>query len=1191
MASRREYEMLFQLNAQLGSSYSGTFKQAEGAIVSMQREIAALTKTQADISAYEKQQTAVENSKKKLEMLQQQYDNIQKEMQETGTFSSTLENRLLAKQKQIDKTTQSLQAQTDKLNHMGNALREAGIDTDGLTGETAKLGTQIDELKAKQEAAADKASSFGSTATTAFMAVGQALAAAGIAAALNKINKEFKEYIDASMEFETAMASVRRTVGGSKEEIAALGADFKGLSAEIPITTTELGKIAETAGQLGIARKDVYEFTEVMSMLATTTDLSADTAATMLAQFANITGLTDYERLGAVVADLGDATATTASKVVEMSQGMAAAASIAGFSETDILAVSAAVGSLGVESQAGSTAMSTLISTLYKSVETGNDKLTEFADVAGMSANEFAAAWRDDAVSAMNAFIQGLNDTERNGKSAIVILDDLGITNVRQTKAILGLAQAGDLLSNTIAQSNNAWEENTALQAKAGIMYDTTQNQLLMMQNQYNNLKVAIGDNYTPELQKLYAIGTKVLGGVTAFVEEHPELVQAISASIGVFGLATAGIAAYVAIVKIAIPLMHLFAASIPGLNIITGVVAGVAALAAVVAGLNAAIKKQAGEIPELTAASRQQYYMLQDLNQEYETAKEQYGETSSEALALRYEVDELTKSYEANKQTMAAFIAENDALIKAQNEIIASHSEAAASIDNEAQEALSLIFKLKELSEKTQRTTTEQEQLMAIVEALNNSLPDLALNYDSVTGSLNMSTEALEHMVKVQAEQERKAESHRVWVDLYKKEQDLTEQLAIAEENLLKRREELTAAGYNVNAPLIGWSTDLDDYIKEVDRLTKAYEENQNELIAIKVRAEEYAAAQEDAADSGQALVNSLYDITGNVRELTELYGEAYDAALESITGQYKLWDQAAAVVAISAGEINNALQSQINYWQDYNENISKLASRTSDIEGLSEMIATFADGSGDSVRAIAGMAKASDTDLAAMVSNWKKLQDEQKTVSQSLADLETDFSASLKSLQDELENTIAELDLSQEAAQSGKNLIQGFINGANDMLPAVQSAYSRLADAAVAAIDERLGIRSPSKVLELRGEYAMSGFVGGVTSMEPEIAAAMTEAAQISAEAFAFGGPRLMNYLGALNAPSETIAATSPSNVGGAVGVSNPVFNINYSITGIGSTAELESMLKSRDEDLKSIILEVMEGNKIDIERRRFI
>ena len=153
--------MLFQLNAQLGGSYNSTFKTAQGAIASMQKEIAALSKTQSDITAYEKQQSAIEASKKKLEVLRQQYDNIQKEMDETGKYSSALENRLLAKQQQIDKTSASLSAQTDRLNRMGSALRDAGVDTNDLSGASAKLSKEIDELRAKQEEAADSANNFG----------------------------------------------------------------------------------------------------------------------------------------------------------------------------------------------------------------------------------------------------------------------------------------------------------------------------------------------------------------------------------------------------------------------------------------------------------------------------------------------------------------------------------------------------------------------------------------------------------------------------------------------------------------------------------------------------------------------------------------------------------------------------------------------------------------------------------------------------------------------------------------------------------------------------------------------------------------------------------------------------------------------------------------------------------------------
>ena len=147
MASRKEYEMLFQLNAQLGSSYSKTFRAAQEEITAMQKEIQSLSKTQSDIAAYQKQQAAVEATRKRLELLQQQYENIQKEIEQTGEFSADLQNKLLAKQQQIDKTSASLNRQTQRLDEMGDALQEAGVDMDDLGQSSARLSTRIEALK------------------------------------------------------------------------------------------------------------------------------------------------------------------------------------------------------------------------------------------------------------------------------------------------------------------------------------------------------------------------------------------------------------------------------------------------------------------------------------------------------------------------------------------------------------------------------------------------------------------------------------------------------------------------------------------------------------------------------------------------------------------------------------------------------------------------------------------------------------------------------------------------------------------------------------------------------------------------------------------------------------------------------------------------------------------------------------
>ena len=133
MAGRKEYDMNFRLDAQLGTSYNSAFSKAQSELTKMQREIQALNTTQANISGYQKQQASVEATRQKLSVLQKQYDNIQREIQETGGFSSTLENKLLAKKQQIDKTAASLKENEEKLDKMGQALRDAGVDTDTVT--------------------------------------------------------------------------------------------------------------------------------------------------------------------------------------------------------------------------------------------------------------------------------------------------------------------------------------------------------------------------------------------------------------------------------------------------------------------------------------------------------------------------------------------------------------------------------------------------------------------------------------------------------------------------------------------------------------------------------------------------------------------------------------------------------------------------------------------------------------------------------------------------------------------------------------------------------------------------------------------------------------------------------------------------------------------------------------------------
>ncbi len=1210
-AGRKEYEMLFQMNAQLGGSYNSTFTKAQSQIAAMQKEITALSKTQADISAYQKQQSALEATRQKLLTLQQQYDNIQKEISETEGYSSALENRLLSKQQQIEKTSASIDRQTQSLQQMSDALDAAGVDVKDLENECARLGAEMEDLKEKQNEVQEAAERMGNSGAQAIQAYQQALVASGIQDALKAIFEELQACAEASMEFESALTGVDKTTNLTASELAEMSASVKELALEIPVTTDEMLAIGEVAGQLGIAKGNILDFATTMSMLSTATTMAADEGATMLAQFANITQMdqTQYDELASAIVALGNSYATTEQKITEMSQGIAASASLAGMSEADMLGLSAAVSSLGIETQMGSTAVSKLISMLMTAVETG-DGLEDLAYVAGMSADQFAEAWGNNAVGALESFVVGLSDTERLGQSAIVTLTDLGVTETRMQRTILSLSNSGDLLTRTISTANQAWDENVALTEEAAKRYATTESQQAMMLNSYNNLKIAIGDNYTPALRELYGVSNDVLAGVTDFVEANPGLVKAVTASVGVIGAATAALTAYVAVVKLGIAVTGLFTSTIPGLNVIMGVTAGVAALAGVVAGLSEVTEDETQSVRKLTEASRKDYYQLQDLRSEYEAAATTYGENSEKALYLAWQIDELGESFENSKQTLTEYVEESNAASESMQSMLQANRDAYEQISTNEGTTLALVHRLQNLASQTNQTVETQVEMKAIIAELNGIVPELALSYEDVVGGVTDYAAAIEATVKAQAAAQRYEQAQQGMVDAlnskYKAEQMLAEATAnktAAQEryntaekeyldylDLLSQYDDTGMAGISANLSneykeyeaaknaLEAYTTEVADWQSAIANAETEYQTYLDSMVG-------YIEATDESTTSTALLNEKINETTAKTQELAEAYTLAYEAAYSSVSGQYSLWEEAAEVVATSTGTINTALDSQITYWQNYNSDLASLTERGKEIEGLGDMLASFADGSADSVNAVAGMANATDEELAAMVADWQILKGEQDKVASSIAELNTNVTEETGLLQTQLADDIKKMNLSEDAAASGKYTIQGFIDGATEMLPQVQAAYARVAQAAMNAIDSTLDINSPSKEMEYRAEMTWAGYINQTKEMEPEVMNAMSEAAGAGADATDI---QLMTFAPQLIAALSGYRGNATDAVSGYHSAPTSI-QVTFQIGG-DATPEVVEALDQYGDEFAERVLAVVEEAGIDATRRGY-
>jgi len=305
----------------------------------------------------------------------------------------------------------------------------------------------------------------------------------------------------AAVTVKEAIAGVKKTVDLTAEEFDILNQSLKDMTKEIPKSYVELASIAEIAGQLGVEGVDnITTFTETIADIGVTTNMTAEQAATDFARFANIMGMpiSEVDRLGSTVVDLGNNLATTESEIVDMSMRIAGAGSTLGMTEGQVMGWGAALSSMGIRAEMGGTAISKLMINISAMVSTGSEELTGFAETAGMTTEEFSKLFKEDASAALQAFFNGLGTIKEQGGDVLSVLEELDIKEVRLRDATLRLASGSDTLNDSLNIQKKAWEENTALSEEAEKRYATLESQIQIVKNEFMLLAVEIGEKLMP---------------------------------------------------------------------------------------------------------------------------------------------------------------------------------------------------------------------------------------------------------------------------------------------------------------------------------------------------------------------------------------------------------------------------------------------------------------------------------------------------------------------------------------------------------------------------------------------------------------------------------------------------------------------------------------------------------------------
>ena len=376
-----------------------------------------------------------------------------------------------------------------------------------------------------------------------------------------------KEMYGNAVEYESAFAGVKKTTEATAEEYDTLYSDLLHLSETNPTGFTEAAGIMEMAGQLGVAKEELTAFTESYIKLQETTNILGEDGAEDLARFLNVTEKTssNIERIGGVIVGLGNNNATTEREILSMATRIGATGDLAGFSAREILGLSAALSSVGINAEAGGSAAGKLMKKMQLAAEVGGTaqerlaaagyeyesglefvnalssmkkgdiaeiasslgttvdavqelgnswlSLEQFSEVMGISGKDFLKGWKEAPAQSMLKFFQGLGNLE-NGNSVLAQLAEMDITEIRLSNLVAAMAGNSELLQAALEEAYRQYDmnpENNAMNEEVAKRYETTESKNEMLKNKLNNTMADFGQNLVDALQPALEMVNNIL--------------------------------------------------------------------------------------------------------------------------------------------------------------------------------------------------------------------------------------------------------------------------------------------------------------------------------------------------------------------------------------------------------------------------------------------------------------------------------------------------------------------------------------------------------------------------------------------------------------------------------------------------------------------------------------------------------
>jgi TP901 family phage tail tape measure protein len=290
---------------------------------------------------------------------------------------------------------------------------------------------------------------------------------AGIAS-ISGVVFAIKRLIQQNIELADSFSNVRKTTGMTKKQVRGLYSEFKKFETRTP--RRELLKLAEEAGRLGKkSKKDILDFVEVGNQIkvALGDDLGgeAEVAIREVGKLVNIFDIAskhgvDFKKamlmVGSSINEVSANSQAQAPFLINYMKRLSGIATQAGISADSIIGYAAVLDENGQAVEMSATAMGKAIINMYKDTET-------YAEIAGMSVDDFSKLLNENANEAFIKFLKGLNGNNDGLSQMAAKLDELGLDGARAVQVLSSLASSTDKIRDRQNLANKSLLEATSL--------------------------------------------------------------------------------------------------------------------------------------------------------------------------------------------------------------------------------------------------------------------------------------------------------------------------------------------------------------------------------------------------------------------------------------------------------------------------------------------------------------------------------------------------------------------------------------------------------------------------------------------------------------------------------------------------------------------------------------------------------